>query len=178
MALLPIIYISILITAILIVAVVLFSYLASRIRNRNNVDRILAIASSGASSQQNMQQTPKIVVQKKKHSKPSSFINDREIYARQRSESTRSERITELEHKSRQQETSASPDNLPSHKPKRFTSERRNYPERFQQRVEIINQTMPETQTYSGGEVKITASNPLYFYSAKNDQQFYSIKAS
>ena len=173
MALFPIIYLSILITSILIVTVVLFSYITSKIRNKNNGERILAIAYNATTSR-NKGRGTKIVVQKRKHSKKPSYYNDRDLYARNKREHTNLNRDTGFENNDRKEIKNRSY----AGETRTYSPERRMTSEGFRKRVEIINQTKSDSRNFSQGQDRIRNSDTLYFYSAKNDQQFYSIKAS
>lgn len=192
MALLPIIYLSIAITAGLITTVVVISYISSKLRNRGNEDRILAIAYSGTPNSRVNQ--PKIVIHKKplvrtapkshqepvirKRSKPVETTSSKTRYSRESTfDRARTTRVIPAGQHTQTREQDHS-DNQDSY---RVTSiENRTSTQKIAGRIEIVKSTSSTINNCpTSGHVKkeINNNDPLYYYSNTNDQDFYTIAA-
>lgn len=181
MALLPIIYMSILITAGLIITVILFSYISSKLRNRGNEDRILAIAYSGNNiSNRTQGKTNRIQLQTRTRQKEMIQRKPDLKVIEKRSENEREirQRVTrivtnDIERKELKYSNHANT----------YLSETKSSTQKHKNRVEVLNDTLvgESKTTISSGEVKKNAfknTDPLFYYSENTNENFYTIKAS
>lgn len=175
MALLPIIYLSLLITTALILIVITASYIASKMRNRGNEDRILALASNSTNYPDQINPEPKkVVVQTKthrthkKHSRDNMHI-EKERYAESYPRITR----VSMENENRRTGNSTGYETRTYYSENRYSNQRQN------ERLTVVNMSA-KSSSQSGGELskdKLNKVDPLYFYSVDNEQKYYTINA-
>lgn len=191
MALLPIIYLSIAITTGLIITVVVISYISSKLRNRGNEDRILAIAYSGGQNSNTKSNNQIVVVQKQplqrakiqkreeQHkSQKNSQPAERSAYLRESTfDRPRTTRVIPAGPHISSSETkqSSAPDSF------RLTStDNRTSSQKIVGRIEIVKPNVTGSEEYpTSGHVRREMNNndPLCYYANKNDQDFYTVTA-
>lgn len=179
MDLLPIIYLSLLITVVTILVVVTASFIASKLRNSGNDDRILALAYEGSEYQQRNSQEQKVIVhtkvrsQKRIEKDSASTDSLEEVYVKSNPARTTRTNIDREMSSGRTRETST----RTHYRETRYSQPVQNT------RVEIWNPrpvNIPTAPVNAGGEVRKSdfhTSSPLYFYSAENEQKYYTVKA-
>ena len=181
MALLPIIYLSILITSGLILVVVTVSFVSSKLRNRGNGDRILAISNAGVNTGNTIIEQPKVVIQTRNVKRVNQPIPQpvrehgvNHNYETRVDDRPRVTRVFTQEHSRNEQKHSQT---YKANLINSATSEYRSSRQKHNTRIEVVNNMSQK----GSGEFNLQTANsnaPLYYYSHNNDQTFYTIKAS